>query len=132
MFIATANSRDTIPAPLLDRMEIIELNGYTLEEKAAIGAKHVLPRLLTEHGLTSDDILVPDQTLAAVCELYTREPGRLRISFWFAAGETCVILVLNAGVRSLERRLAAICRHVAVDIVEHRDRKQSTTEVLNH
>eukprot|EP00047_Mylnosiga_fluctuans_P018771 m.74901 g.74901 ORF g.74901 m.74901 type:complete len:831 (+) comp7786_c0_seq1:1208-3700(+) len=106
MFIATANSVDTIPAPLLDRMEVIEVPGYTFDEKLHISRRHLLPRQLAEHGLTAQDLEVPDETLMALCRGYTHEPG----------------------VRGLERKLAAICRAVVVKVLA---RKRDATEALD-
>jgi ATP-dependent Lon protease len=94
MFIATANNLQTIPAPLLDRMEVIQLSGYTLREKLEIARRYLLPEQLSEHALTNDDIVVTDEALQVAIEEYTRE----------------------AGVRNLEREIANICRKVAVEI----------------
>ena len=87
-FIATANSLDTIPGPLLDRMEIIELSGYTTAEKFAIAKNHLLPKQLEEHGLTASDLYISSEVLMKVITSYTRE----------------------AGVRELQRKIATICR----------------------
>ncbi len=89
MFVATSNSMD-MPEPLLDRMEIIQLSGYTELEKLNIAQRHLLPRQLKHHGLTAEELSVPQQTLTRIIEDYTRE----------------------AGVRSLDRELAKICRKV--------------------
>ncbi len=102
IFIATANSKDTIPEALLDRMEVIDVVGYTTEEKTQIALRHLLPRLLKESGLSSHDLTIPEPTIVSICELYTREPG----------------------VRSLERQIAAVCRATAVRVVEQEARKQ--------
>jgi len=91
MFITTANMLDTIPGPLLDRMEIIELAGYTDREKLQIARRYLLPRQIKENGLEAEQIVVPDETLTALIDGFTRE----------------------AGVRNLERLLGALCRHVA-------------------
>ena len=96
MFIATANVLDTIPPALRDRMEILELPGYTHEEKALIAKKHLIPKQIKEHGLTGENVALPDAILDRVIEDYTRE----------------------AGVRNLERAVATIFRQVAVGIVE--------------
>jgi ATP-dependent Lon protease len=96
LFIATANRIDTIPAPLLDRMEIIELPGYTASEKVRIGREHLLPRQLAEHGLAPDAIVLSDEVLLRLIEGYTRE----------------------AGVRSLERNVASLVRKCALAIAE--------------
>jgi ATP-dependent protease La len=96
IFITTANNMDTIPRPLLDRMEVINVSGYTEEEKLNIGIKHLLPKQLKEHGLSHDSLKIPESVFRDVINKYTRE----------------------SGVRSLERRLAAICRKAATMIVE--------------
>src|SRR5690349_15678518 len=92
MFICTANQTDTISQPLLDRMEQVELSGYTSVEKLAIAKNHLLPKQLGEHGLTKDQLDVDDEALEDIIHSYTRE----------------------AGVRNLEREIAAVCRGVAV------------------
>jgi ATP-dependent Lon protease len=96
LFIATANRADTIPAPLLDRMEIIELPGYTATEKLRIGRDHLLPRQLTEHGLSPESLKLPDEVLLRLVEGYTRE----------------------AGVRSFERQIASLVRKAALKVAE--------------
>jgi ATP-dependent Lon protease len=95
MFIATANSTDGIPGPLLDRMETIEVPGYTGIEKLAIAKKHLIPKQLSEHGITEVQLALADDALEKIIVNYTRE----------------------AGVRGLERKIAAVCRSVAVGIV---------------
>ncbi|RKR92311.1 ATP-dependent Lon protease [Micromonospora pisi] len=92
LFLATANVVDTIPGPLLDRMELVTLDGYTEEEKVAIARDHLLPRQLDRAGLTTEEFSVSDEALGRVAAEYTRE----------------------AGVRQLERALARILRKVAV------------------
>ncbi|MGH9807090.1 MAG: endopeptidase La, partial [Terriglobia bacterium] len=96
MFIATANSLDPIPAALRDRMEILELSGYTEEEKVHIARRYLLPKQITANGLTSDEVIIPDETVTAIIRGYTRE----------------------AGVRNLERELGSVCRKVARQIAE--------------
>jgi ATP-dependent Lon protease len=96
MFIATANNLDTIPGPLFDRMELIEIPGYTANEKLEIAKKHLLPKQLAEHGIEKDQLTLADETIAQVIHGWTRE----------------------AGVRNLERELAALCRSAAVEIAE--------------
>jgi len=96
MFIATANQYDTIPGPLLDRMEVIEIPGYTLMEKVEIAQRHLMPKLLEDHGLTAEQLTLKPDAIERVVVSYTRE----------------------AGVRNLERRLAALYRGVTVGIVE--------------
>lgn len=88
MFITTANTTDTIPRPLLDRMEIIELSSYTDEEKLMIAKNHLLPKQLAMHGLKKSQLQVSDDAIREIIHCYTRE----------------------SGVRSLERSLAEICR----------------------
>ncbi|MDG4476612.1 endopeptidase La [Thiovibrio frasassiensis] len=95
MFITTANIIDNIPGPLRDRMEVIELSGYTHEEKLNIAKRHLLPKQLEAHALSDDDLKIEDQGIRMIIRSYTRE----------------------AGVRNLERKLAAICRGVAKEIV---------------
>ena len=107
MFIATANISHTIPPALLDRMEVIHLSGYTLNEKMEIGRKFLIPRQIKAHGLKSKQIEICDSALQAVIESYTRE----------------------AGVRNLEREIAKICRKVARRIVE--DGKSVRIEVTS-
>lgn len=94
LFIATANSLTTIQPALRDRMEIIEINGYTLEEKVQIAKKHLIPKLISENGLKTKQISIPEDVVALVCEEYTRE----------------------SGVRNLEKRLAKIARFAAKSI----------------
>ena len=96
LFIATANRADTIPPPLLDRMEIIELPGYTASEKVRIGREFLLPRQLGEHGLSKDAVSLSDEVLLRIVEGYTRE----------------------AGVRNLERNIASLVRKSALRIAE--------------
>jgi ATP-dependent Lon protease len=91
LFIATANVLDTIPGPLRDRMEILELPGYIEEEKLAIAKGYLIPRQISENGLKLGEIEFPDETIREVIRSYTRE----------------------AGVRQLERALGAVCRSVA-------------------
>jgi len=96
MFVATANIADPIPAPLRDRMEILEIPGYTRREKLAIARQHLVPKQLEEHGITGAQLELTDRAIDLVIEHYTRE----------------------AGVRTLERQIAAIIRGVAVKIAE--------------
>ncbi|MDA8424247.1 MAG: endopeptidase La [Nitrospiraceae bacterium] len=96
MFITTANMTDPIPGPLKDRMEIIRLSGYTEQEKLGIAKSYLVPRQLTEHGITEKNISIPDKPLLQVIAQYTRE----------------------AGVRNLEREIAHLCRKVARKIAE--------------
>lgn len=96
IFVATANKVQPIPPPLLDRMEVIELPGYTPEEKLKIAMKHLIPRVLDQHGLSSDFLQIPEAMVELVIHRYTRE----------------------AGVRNLERNLAALARAAAVKVAE--------------
>jgi len=104
MFIATANQLDTIPAPLLDRMEIIELSGYSEEEKVTIAKKYIVPKQVDAHGLTNKLIQFEDESIRRVVADYTRE----------------------AGLRNLERELATICRKVAR---KHAEGNKSATSI---
>src|SRR5690606_29243322 len=96
LFLATANVADTIPGPLLDRMELVTLDGYTEAEKVAIARDHLWPRQLDRAGMTADEVSIDDQALSAIATEHTRE----------------------AGVRQLERALARILRKVAVKATE--------------
>jgi ATP-dependent Lon protease len=96
MFIATANVSDPIPPPLKDRMEILEIPGYTRREKLAIARRHLIPKQLDEHGIKSDLLEVTDEAVEEIIEHHTRE----------------------AGVRSLERTIASVIRGVAVKVAE--------------
>ena len=95
MFITTANSLDTIPRPLLDRMEIIELSSYTDEEKVMIAKNHLIPKQLQKHGLKKSQLRVTDDAIREMIRCYTRE----------------------SGVRSLERYIGEICRKTAMQLV---------------
>jgi ATP-dependent Lon protease len=95
LFIATANSLATIPAPLLDRMELIEISGYTKNEKFAIAKDHLVPNTLAEHGLDSEKLRFEDEALTVIIDRYTRE----------------------AGVRALKKQLARAARYVSAKIV---------------
>ncbi len=96
MFITTANMSDTIPSPLLDRMEVIRLSGYTLEEKTVIARKYLFPRQWKENGLKASQIRMDDATLTQIITHYTYE----------------------AGLRNLEREIGKICRKVARKVAE--------------
>ena len=106
MFITTANTTDTIPRPLLDRMEVIQLSSYTDEEKVQIARCHLLPKLLVEHGLKKSALRMDDGVLRAVIRDYTRE----------------------SGVRKLERRLAAICRKADMRLLAGDIKRITVTE----
>ena len=96
MFVCTANVLDTIPGPLRDRMEVIQLPGYTAEEKLQIARRYLVPRQLAATGITAEQCEITDDALEAIIGDYTRE----------------------AGVRNLEREIGGACRHVAVRIAE--------------
>lgn len=97
LFIATANSLQSIPKPLLDRMEIIEVSSYTENEKLHIAKRHLMNKQLTKHGLAKEQLSISDKALASMIRYYTKE----------------------AGVRNLERRLGEICRKTAREILEN-------------
>ena len=101
LFIATANTLDTIPGPLRDRMEVIQLSGYTLEEKVHIAKRYLVPRQIAENGLSRGQIAFADPALRAIVEEYTRE----------------------AGVRNLEREIGTVCRKVAREVAEGKGRQ---------
>jgi len=101
IFIATANVLDTIPSPLLDRLEVLELSGYTLEEKLEIARKYLIPRQIEAHGLTRRNLTINKTALSRIISAYTRE----------------------AGVRNLERQIAAVCRGVAKQVAKGRTDK---------
>ena len=94
MFITTANRVDQIPGPLLDRMEVLDFSGYIHDEKIQIAKKHLLPKMIKEHGLKKKEITINQEALSVLIESYTRE----------------------AGVRNLERQIANVCRKVAKNI----------------
>lgn len=96
MFITTANLMEPIPAPLKDRMEVIDIPGYTEEDKIQIAKKYIVPRQMTEHGLNAKFLTITDDTIRKVISEYTRE----------------------AGLRNLEREIASLCRKVARKVAE--------------
>ncbi|KAF2772688.1 ATP-dependent protease La [Teratosphaeria nubilosa] len=99
LFIATANSLDTIPPPLLDRMETIQLSGYTTLEKRHIATRHLIPKQITTNGLKPDNVHLRDEVVDKIITAYTRE----------------------SGVRNLEREIGSVCRSKAVQFAEARD-----------
>ncbi len=105
MFIATANLLDPVPPALKDRMEVLELPGYTEEEKVMIARQFIIPKELGEHGLNPDQLGFDDEALKLVVRSYTKE----------------------AGVRNMEREIAAICRSVARDVAEGKTEKTCVT-----
>lgn len=96
LFITTANSTDTIPRPLLDRMEVIRVSSYTEEEKVKIAERYLIPKKIKEHGLKEENVNISEATIRSIINYYTRETG----------------------VRNLEREIANLCRKVARKIVE--------------
>ena len=106
MFITTANTTDTIPRPLLDRMEVIELNSYTDEEKVEIAKRHLLPKQLKEHGLKRAQLRLSDGALRKMITAYTRE----------------------SGVRVLERQIGRLCRKAAIQLVQGDVKRVSITD----
>lgn len=105
MFITTANSTDTIPRPLLDRMEIVEVPGYTEEEKVKISQRYLIPKKTKEHGLRKENIKISEKALHDLINYYTRE----------------------SGVRNLEREIANLCRKVARKIVTNKAKSYMIT-----
>nr|KAK5447541.1 hypothetical protein LTR18_003122 [Exophiala xenobiotica] len=99
LFIATANSLDTIPAPLLDRMETISLSGYTTIEKRHIAKQHLIPKQIRTNGLSEGEVVLPDNVVDTIITSYTRE----------------------SGVRNLEREIGSVCRYKAVQYADARD-----------
>ncbi|GMF49186.1 unnamed protein product [Phytophthora fragariaefolia] len=106
LFLATANSLETIPGPLLDRMEVIEISGYSVEQKMEIARRYLLPQQIEANGLRKDMVRVSDVALRHLIMRYTRE----------------------AGVRDLERQVGALCRFVAVDVVRELDESVPKTD----
>ena len=102
MFITTANTMDTIPRPLLDRMEVIELGSYTDEEKLMIAKRHLLPKQLAKHGMKKSQVRVSDEAIREIICCYTRE----------------------SGVRNLEREIASLCRKCAMTFVSNPETKR--------
>ena len=101
LFICTANQLETIPGPLLDRMDVIQLSGYTEDEKLGIARKYLVPKQLEAHGLSEEQVTISDDTLRVVIREYTRE----------------------AGVRNLERQIADLCRKAAREVAEGKTEK---------
>ncbi|MGA0128640.1 MAG: endopeptidase La [Burkholderiales bacterium] len=108
MFVATANSMN-IPAPLLDRMEVIRLSGYTEDEKLNIVTRHLLPKQFKNHGISNDDLSISDAAIRDVIRFYTRE----------------------AGVRNLEREISKICRKVVTALVIGKTKKRTSVTPKN-
>ncbi|HXZ56603.1 MAG TPA: endopeptidase La [Gaiellaceae bacterium] len=110
LFICTANQLETIPGPLLDRMDVIQLSGYTEDEKLGIARKYLVPKQLEAHGLSAEQLEIGDEALRVVIRQYTRE----------------------AGVRNLERRIADLCRKTAREIAEGRSEQVVVDEERVH
>ena len=108
LFIATGNVSETIPDPLLDRMEVIRLDGYTEDEKVAIARDHLLARQLERNGLTTEEVKLPDESIRVVVGDYTRE----------------------AGVRNLEREIGKVLRKVATEIASVREERETSAVVV--
>ena len=106
LFIATANTLETIPRPLLDRMELIEMSGYSIEEKEEIAKRHIIPKELDNHGLKASQLRFKKEILGQIIDGYTRE----------------------SGVRSLERQLATICRKVVTKLALNEEYNPSVTK----
>ena len=109
MFITTANTLDTVPRPLLDRMEIIELGSYTDEEKLMIAKNHLIPKQLKKHGIRKSQLRIVDEAIREMISSYTRE----------------------SGVRTLERRVAEICRKSAMELLNQETQKRITVTAKN-
>lgn len=109
LFITTANTLDTIPRPLLDRMEIIELGSYTDEEKVMIAKNHLIPKQFSKHGLKKNQLLITEDAIREIISCYTRE----------------------SGVRSLERRIADICRKADMQIITQEQLGRITVNATN-
>lgn len=97
LFVCTANSLDTIPGPLLDRMEVIRFTGYTALEKFSIAKDHLIPKAKKKAGISEDKLIIEDETIKALINGYTME----------------------AGVRGLKKQISALCRHAAVELVKN-------------
>lgn len=108
MFITTANALHTIPRPLLDRMEVIYISGYTEEEKVNIASRYLVPKQIKEHGLKSKMLTISENTVRKIIREYTRE----------------------AGVRNLERQVAGVCRKAAREVVQN-DAKEVKVSIQN-
>ncbi|MGI6107541.1 MAG: endopeptidase La [Lachnospiraceae bacterium] len=106
LFVCTANTTDTIPAPLLNRMEVIEFPGYTASEKFQIAKRHLLPKAMKETGIKPQELRVPDSTIRAIISGYTME----------------------SGVRGLKKRLTTLCRIAAVRLVQGSHKALTVTE----
>lgn len=106
LFITTANTLDTIPRPLLDRMEVIEISGYTDEEKSRICTTYLIPRQMKENGIKENMLSISEKAVKDIINLYTRE----------------------SGVRSLERKIGALCRKAAIEILQKPEKPVKITQ----
>ena len=106
MFLCTANDIQTIPRPLLDRMEVIEVSSYTENEKMHIAKDHLLPKQMKRHGLKKSQLQITEKALGKIIHQYTRE----------------------AGVRNLERKIASVCRKADREILEEGKNRVRVTE----
>ena len=109
LFITTANTLDTVPRPLLDRMEVIELGSYTDEEKVMIAKNHLIPKQLSKHGLKKSQLRLSEEAVREIISCYTRE----------------------SGVRSLERALGDICRKAAMELLDGENVKKVSVTASN-
>ena len=109
MFITTANTLDTVPRPLLDRMEVIELSSYTDEEKLMIAKNHLIPKQLSKHGLKKNQLRITDDAIREIIECYTRE----------------------SGVRNLERAIGDVCRKTDMQVLNQEEPKKITVNSGN-
>ncbi|MCB0404375.1 MAG: endopeptidase La [Bdellovibrionales bacterium] len=109
MFVTTANSMHSIPGPLLDRLEVIQLSGYTEEEKTQICIRHLIPKQVTRHGMNEKQITIPNATILSLIHHYTRE----------------------AGVRNLEREIASLCRKTARLYASAKEKNNDTKYVIS-
>ena len=107
LFVCTANSLETLSAPLRDRLEIIEVSGYTMDEKFHIAKKHLIPKQLKEHGMDEHALSISDDALRSAITGYTRE----------------------AGVRQLQRQLTKLCRAITLEIARHPDQKSGPHKI---
>lgn len=110
MFLTTANTLDTIPRALLDRMEVIHITGYTEEEKLNIAVRYLIPKQLKEHGMPEDSVILAEKTVRDIINSYTRE----------------------SGVRNLERQIATVCRKSARRLIERKQQRVKVTEKNLH
>lgn len=106
LFVTTANDLSTVPRPLMDRMELIELSGYTDEDKLNIATKHLIPKQIKLHGLKKSNLKISEEALLDIIHLYTKE----------------------SGVRTLERKIAALCRKCAMEIAQTDKKSVSVTK----